>query len=129
MKKSAVKKVVAMQETKKNKTMVPMSQQSVPVSKSFTKSEILADISESVNVSRKEVNAVLLRLQDIIGAHVKKALPFSVPGLLKVYVVNRPATEARKGNNPFTKEPTIFKAKPAHKVVKIKPLKKLKAMA
>jgi len=54
---------------------------------------------------------------------------FNLPGLLKVMVVRKPATEARKGINPFTGQETIFKAKPARNVVKIRPLKGLKDMA
>ena len=53
---------------------------------------------------------------------------FTVPGLFKVKVVKKPATKAREGINPFTGEPTIFKAKPARKVVKVLALKGLKDM-
>lgn len=123
-----MKKTVVSQTAKHHKIELN-NKKSVPIKKSFTKTEILADISESVGISRKEVDSVLLRLQEIIGGHVKEALAFSIPGLFKIHVVNKPATKARKGTNPFTGEPTVFKAKPAHKVVKIKPLKKLKALA
>ena len=51
-----------------------------------------------------------------------------VPGLMKVVVKRMPAKKARKGINPFTKEPTIFKAKPARNVVKVRPLVGLKKM-
>lgn len=51
-----------------------------------------------------------------------------MPGLLKIKVVKKPATKARKGINPFNGEETVFKAKPAHKVVKVLPLKGLKDM-
>ena len=47
---------------------------------------------------------------------------------MKITVVRKPATEERPGINPFTKEETIFKAKPARNVVKITPLKGLKDM-
>ena len=53
---------------------------------------------------------------------------FTVPGLMKVKVIRKPATKEREGINPFTKEPTIFKAKPARNVVKVAPLKALKEM-
>ena len=53
----------------------------------------------------------------------------AVPGLIKVQVKQKPATKARKGINPFTGEETTFKAKPARRVVKVTPLKKLKEMA
>ena len=47
---------------------------------------------------------------------------------MKVKVVRKPATKARKGINPFTQEETVFKAKPARNVVKVLPLKALKDM-
>ena len=66
----------------------------------------------------------------LIERHVKKRAPgqFTLPGLMKIEVKRKPATKARKGINPFTGEPTIFKAKPARNVVKVRPLKKLKDM-
>jgi nucleoid DNA-binding protein len=66
----------------------------------------------------------------LIAADLKKggAGVFNVPGLMKVTVVRKPATPARKGTNPFTGEPTVFKAKPARNVVKVRPLKALKEM-
>lgn len=98
------------------------------VDKSFTKDEMLGDIAGAVNLPKKKVAEVMSRLQVIISAHVKSALPFSLLGLLKIDVVDKPATEDREGVNPFTGEPTVFKGKPAHKAVKVKPLQKLKAM-
>jgi hypothetical protein len=47
---------------------------------------------------------------------------------MKLVVQRKPATKARRGINPFTGEETIFKAKPARNVVKIRPLKNLKDM-
>ena len=74
--------------------------------------------------------AVLDSLTEVIEAHVKKNAvgEFVLPGLLKVSTVRKPATKARKGINPFTKEEVTFKAKPASTVVKVRPLKKLKDM-
>jgi DNA-binding protein HU-beta len=40
----------------------------------------------------------------------------------------KPATKAKTGINPFTKEPMTYKAKPARNVVKALPLKSLKEM-
>jgi hypothetical protein len=48
---------------------------------------------------------------------------FFVPGFAKFVVIKRPATKARKGVNPFTKEPTVFKAKPARKIIRARPVK------
>mgnify|MGYP003948038867 CR=1 FL=1 len=53
---------------------------------------------------------------------------FNFPGLMKIVRIYKPATKARKGINPFTKEPTIFKAKPAKNIVKVRALKGLKDM-
>jgi hypothetical protein len=66
----------------------------------------------------------------LIGKSLGRSGPgtFTVPGLMKVKVVRKPATKARKGLNPFTGEETVFKAKPARNVVKVLPLKGLKDM-
>lgn len=95
-----------------------------------TKTEILGTLAEFADVSKKQVTAVFTGLADIINGCVKSkaAGEFTLPGLLKIKVVRKPATKARKGINPFSGEETIFKAKPARNVVKIKALKKLKDM-
>jgi nucleoid DNA-binding protein len=98
--------------------------------KAMTKTEILTSLAEGTGLSRKEVASVLDDLGTLIGKNLGKRGPgvFNVPGLMKVKVIRKPATKARKGINPFTKEETIFKAKPARNVVKILPLKALKDM-
>ena len=97
----------------------------------FTKPQILDKIAASTELSRKQVAAVLDSLGDVIEAHLKKNAvgEFVLPGLLKISTVRKPATKARKGINPFTKEEVTFKAKPASTVVKVRPLKRLKDMA
>mgnify|MGYP000737132654 CR=1 FL=1 len=97
----------------------------------YTKTDILNRISEATELSRKEVTAVFTELDNIIEAHIKKRAvgEFTLPGLLKIVTVKKPATKARKGINPFTGEETVFKAKPASIAVKVRPLKKLKEMA
>lgn len=98
--------------------------------KPLTKSEVLNSLSESSGLSKKEVAGVLEDLGELIAKNLNRRGPgvFNVPGLMKVKVVRKPATKARKGINPFTKEETVFKAKPARNVVKIQPLKALKDM-
>ena len=93
-----------------------------------TKSEIYAILAESAGVSKREVATVFDTMQQMIAADLKKGSVgvFNVPGLMKVMVQRKPATKARKGINPFTKEETVFKAKPARNVVKVRPLKGLK---
>ena len=98
--------------------------------KARTKSDVQATIAEHVGISKKEVAAVFETMGHMIAADLKKgnAGTFNVPGLMKVVVQRKPATKARKGINPFTKEPTVFKAKPARNVIKVRPLKALKDM-
>ena len=96
----------------------------------MTKSVLYMTIAENTGLKKKDVVAVFDELTGIIHGHVKKnaAGLFTVPGLMKVKVVRKPATKARKGINPFTGEPAVFKAKPARNVVKVLPLKALKEM-
>jgi nucleoid DNA-binding protein len=96
--------------------------------KALSKTETLTLLAEKTNLSKKEVGSVIDALGDIITDQLSKKGPgvFNVPGLMKVKVVRKPATPARKGINPFTKEEQMFKAKPARNVVKIAPLKALK---
>lgn len=93
-----------------------------------TKTEILNNIAETTELPKKDVAAVFDALSDEIKRSLSKRGPgqFSIPGLCKIVVQNKPATKARKGINPFTGEETMFKAKPARNVVKIQPLKALK---
>ena len=99
--------------------------------KTLSKSEIITAIAENTGLARKQVNAVFAALSEQIEAAVGKKGPgtFALPGLVKIKVIQKPATKARKGINPFTKEETIFKAKPARNVIKVRPLKALKDMA
>ncbi len=98
--------------------------------KPMSKSEIFATLAEKTELSKKQVSTVFDALGDLIKAQVGKKGPgvFNVPGLMKVTVQHKPATKERPGINPFTKEPTIIKAKPARNVIKVRPLKGLKDM-
>jgi nucleoid DNA-binding protein len=91
-----------------------------------TKSESMTFIAEKTGLARKQVVAVFDQLTELLKRDLKKHGIYTVPGLMKVKVIKKPATKARKGVNPFTGEPTTFKAKPARKVVKVLPLKGLK---
>lgn len=99
--------------------------------KTLTKSEVLAHIAESTQLSRKQVASVFDALSNEIKAALGKKGPgvFAVPGLMKIVVVHKPATKKRKGINPFTKLEQVFQAKPARNVIKVRPLKALKSMA
>jgi len=93
-----------------------------------TKSEILASISKDTDLSRKQVSAVFDSLSTVIRKSLRGHGIVTLPGLLKLKVVKKPATKQREGVNPFTGEKMIFKAKPASKKVRALPLKNLKAM-
>jgi DNA-binding protein HU-beta len=95
-----------------------------PLSKSAL-IQTIADKSDG-NLTRKDVKGVLEAVATIGHAELKKNAVFVVPGLVRMVVIKKPATKERKGINPFTKEETIFKAKPARKVVKARPVKAAK---
>lgn len=101
------------------------------ISERYSKTQILTEIAETTDLSRKQVGAVIEELSNVIDRHIRKrgCGEFVLPGLLKINTVKKPARKARKGINPFTGEETIFKAKPASIQVKVRPLKKLKEMA
>ena len=98
--------------------------------KAPSKGEVLRSVAEETGLSRKQVSAVM----DSLSGQIKSALSrkgpgtFIVPGLMKIKVVNKPATKARTGINPFTGQEQMFKAKPASRAVKIRPLKNMKEM-
>ena len=95
-----------------------------------TKTEIYGNIAETTELTKKEVASVFEALSGEIKRAVGRNGPkaFTIPGLCKIVIQNKPATKARKGINPFTGEETTFKAKPARNVVKVRPLKALKDM-
>ena len=98
--------------------------------KAATKGEIYGSISEKSGVGKKEVGKVFEALGELISKELGKKGPgqFVIPGLLKLKVVRKPATKAKQGINPFTKEPMTIKAKPARNVVKAVPMKALKEL-
>ena len=97
--------------------------------KPTTKTEMLTTIAEKTGLKRKDVSAVFDELAVLVKRDLKSGPGvFNIFGLMKVKVVRKPATTARKGINPFTKEEVMFKAKPARNVVKVLPLKALKDM-
>jgi nucleoid DNA-binding protein len=97
--------------------------------KPTTKSEMFAFIAEKTNLKRKDVVGVFDALQTLIERDLKKGPGVvNLAGMMKIQVINKPATPARKGINPFTKEEVMFKAKPARNVIKVRPLRTLKDM-
>ena len=101
------------------------------VSSKFTKAQVIAELADQTDLSKVQVSSVLSELDVIIERHIKKrgVGEFSLPGLLKIKTVKKPARKARKGINPFTGEPTTFKARPASTGVRVTALKRLKDMS
>ncbi len=110
-----------------------MSAKTTAVKKAMTKTALLGEISENTNLSKKEVGAVIDELSNIIHRHVKKRSigSFTLPGLLKIKTVKKPARKAQKNvPNPFKPGETMdIAAKPATTKIKVLPLKRLKDMA
>jgi len=94
----------------------------------LSKSDLIQALVDkhATNLTRKDVKGIIEAVASIGHAELKKNGIFIVPGLVRMVVIKKPATKARKGINPFTKEPTVFKAKPARKVVKGRPVKAVK---
>ena len=103
------------------------------ISEKYTKTAILAEIAQNTGLSKRQVDSVLGELGDLIERHIKKrgCGEFTLPGLLKIKAVKKPAQAARKGvPNPFKPGETMDIAKkPASVRIKVLPLKKLKEFA
>lgn len=129
-KKKAAKKAPTKKSTKKVTKPLAPARKIPAVKKPMTKTEIINELVQNTELNKKQIISVLDELAILIERHIKKRAPgkFILPGLMKIEVKKKPATKARKGINPFTGEKTMFKAKPAYRAVKIKPLKKIKDM-
>jgi nucleoid DNA-binding protein len=99
------------------------------MTKLMSKSELIQKIvaQHANKMARKDVKAVIESLAAIGYKELNKSGAFVLPGFAKFVVIKKPATKERSGINPFTKEPMIFKAKPARKVVRARPVKAVKA--
>merc|ERR1712072_244064 len=94
----------------------------------MTASAAYSSLAESTGLKPKDVKGVVEGLMGQVAAQVKKSGSFKVGGWLNLKLKVKPAAPARKGVNPFTKEPCVFKARPASKTVKVYPMKKLKGL-
>ncbi len=102
-----------------------------PVKTKLSKSQMFEALAEDSGVTKSEVKKVWGSLERLIEASIceRGYGQFTLPGLMKVTTVRRPAIKARRGINPFTKEEIWFKAKPASTGVRIRALKKMKGFA
>lgn len=130
-KKVAAKKAPAKKAPAKKVVAAAPKRKTTAIKAKMTKSQILNEIAENAELSRKQVASVFDELELLIERSIKKRAlgEFTIPGLMKVMTVKKPAKKARKGINPFTGEEQMFKAKPASIAVKVRPLKKLKEFA
>merc|ERR1712183_280205 len=96
--------------------------------KAMTASATYRAVSETTGVKARDVKGALEAYVSLVATQVKKTGAFKLGGALNLKLKKKPATPARKGVNPFTKEPCVFKAKPASKTVKAFPMKKLKEL-
>merc|ERR1719207_233939 len=94
----------------------------------LTAAGVYSSVAETMGLKPKDVKAAVEGLLGLAAAQMKKNGSFKVAGMLNLKLKVKPATPARKGVNPFTKEPCVFKAKPASKTVRALPMKKLKTM-
>lgn len=114
------------------KTATVAAKKLPPVQEAFTKSALIGALVEGSGVARRDVISVLDELANIIERHVKKRAvgTFTLPGLLKIVTLKKPAQKARKNvPNPFKPGETMdVAAKPATTMVRVRPLKGLKDM-
>merc|ERR1711912_47300 len=113
--------LVAMAPMKAMKTMKAMKA-------GLTATQAYGSVAETTGLKAKEVKGVMEGLMELAAEELKKTGSFKLGGVLNMKLKKKPATPARKGVNPFTKEPCVFKAKPASKTVRALPMKKFKEM-
>ncbi|MBX3705871.1 MAG: HU family DNA-binding protein [Pseudomonadales bacterium] len=129
----ATKKAPAAKKAPAKKAAAPAAsagKNAPAITAKMTKTAILNELAERTALSRKQVGAVLEELEVLIERHIKKrgVGEFTLPGLLKVRSVKRPATKKRTGRNPATGEEIVIPAKPATTRVRVVALKRLKEM-
>lgn len=128
-KKAAAKKAAAKKRPAAKKAAAP-AKRTPAIKQKMTKTAIVGSIAESTELTKKQIDSVLEELESLIERHIKKGAvgEFTLPGLLKIKSVKRPATKKRMGRNPATGEEIVISAKPATTRVRATPLKRLKEM-
>merc|ERR1712124_178053 len=94
----------------------------------LTATAVYSSVAESNGLKAKQVKSVVEGIMGVAAEQLKKNGAFKFAGMLNLKLKKKPATKARKGVNPFTKEPCVFKAKPASQTVRALPMKKFKEM-
>ena len=106
------------------------NRKSMALKEAMTKTQLVNALSESTGLQKKDVASVLEQLGAVIERHIKRRAveTFTLPGLLKIKVVRKPATKARKMISPFNGQEITVAAKPTSRAVKVQPLSRLKRM-
>jgi len=127
---AAKKKAPAKKKSAAKKKAAPAAKAKSAIATKMTKTAILTEIAEKTALNRKQVAAVFDELEVLIERHIMKrgAGEFTLPGLLKIRSVKRPATKKRMGRNPATGEEIVIGPKPASIRVRATALKRLKEM-
>ena len=108
----------------------PSARRATALKEAMTKTQLLASLSESTGLPKKDVSAVLDELVILIERHIKKRAvgTFTLPGLLRIARVRKPPRKARTMISPRTGEEIQVAAKPASTTVKVRVLAGLKRM-
>ena len=128
--KAPARKTAAKKKSAAKKKAAAPARKLTAITKKMTKTQIFSDIAESTELTQKQVAAVFDELEVLIERHIKKRAvgEFTLPGLLKIKSVKRPATKKRLGRNPATGEEIWIGPKPASIRARVTALKKLKEM-
>ena len=129
--KKATKSTAPLKKAGKAAAPAKAADPSKPIKTAFNRTSLMSHLAQMAAVELKAVKAVFASLEATILASVhKKGLgSFTLPGLLKVNVINVPAKKKRTGIDPFTKVERVFAAKPASVRSRPAQLKKLKVAA
>jgi nucleoid DNA-binding protein len=129
-KKAPAKKKKAPAKKKATAKKAPAVKRAPAIKTKMTKTAILNELAEKTDLNRKQVGVVLDELETLIERHIRKNAvgEFTLPGLMKIRSVKRPATKKRMGRNPATGEEIVIGPKPASIRVRVTALKRLKDM-
>jgi len=96
--------------------------------KRMSKSQFVTTLAQKSGLNKNQASSALDTINTMVAQQLGKGGPgeILIPGLLKLNVVNKPATRKHEGFNPFTKQPMTYQAKAARKIIKARPLKALK---
>ena len=101
-----------------------------PATKRRSRGDLVKTIAAGTELKPGKVKEVMEALTAIIAADLGKkgSGEFNFNGLVKLKTVNKPATKARKGRNPFTGQEIMIKAKPASRKVRARALRGLNGL-